>query len=105
MDEKLQLIEDLEKEWDRDEGFFGQLRSGIFDPGGVDRVLELLHATSSTVDESDVINRRIVSLTWFIPRFMSWQQERVAEQGGNVADLNAAINAIESVLYKILGVP
>lgn len=96
------LIDELETEWDLDNGFFGVLRSGIFSNEKYQRLLGLLRAVEI---DGEFINRRLVSLLWYIPLFMSWQKERVLEADGDVQELESAINAISSILESKLGVP
>ena len=98
-------ILDLEREWERADGFFGRLRDGVFDPTGLERLVRILLDVRQVTTESGSLDRRLVSLTWYIPLFMNWQRDRVQEQGGSVTDLDAAINRVEGMLEEILGVP
>jgi hypothetical protein len=36
---------------------------------------------------------------------MGWQRERVAEAGGDVAELDEATNQVQHLVERILGVP
>lgn len=97
------IISDLEKEWDFDCGFFGNLRRGIFD-------VEMLHRLICTLDainlrEEVLVSRRVVSLLWYMPLFMGWQRESVHEGGGNVEEFDKATNLIQSSIERLLGVP
>lgn len=96
------LISRLENEWDYGVGFFGRLRKGDFDPSGLRR---LLGTVELIVPEGESINRRIVSLLWYMPLFMAWQKDRVQEAGGDAAGLERATNEIQSLVEKVLGVP
>lgn len=96
------IINDLENEWDIPNGFLGSLRSGIFQ---VERAESFIKLIKSIEINRETINRRLVSLIWFIPLFMSWQEDRVLEKGGNVKQLRKVMNEITSILQEKLGVP
>ena len=98
-----ETIKRLEGEWEQPEGFLGRLREGRFDPAGFERFEQLVKSINHYQDE--VINRRLVSLLWYAPTFMSWQRERVAEEGGNIEELDSATTKILNLLEQILGVP
>jgi hypothetical protein len=102
MDDKL-IIENLEREWDFDTGFFGLLRQGKFDAAGLNRLVDTLSVISFL--DHELINRRAVSLLWYIPLFMRWQRERVEKNGGDVAELEKATNRVQALVETILGVP
>lgn len=93
----------LEGEWEQPEGFLGRLREGKFDPAGFERFEQLLKSINHY--QGEVINRRLVSLLWYAPTFMSWQRARVAEQGVSIDELDIATTKIHNLLEKILGVP
>jgi hypothetical protein len=93
----------LEYEWQQPDGFLGKLRMGIFDPTGLERLLQILRSVDA--NHAQMLNPKIVSLTWFIPLFMTWQRERVQEQGGSIGDLDSAVDDVLKQLYRILGVP
>lgn len=97
------IIADIEIEWEKPSGFLGGLRLGIYTQDGFERLLSLLN--SINLEGQSQIDRRLVSLIWYIPIFMSWQRERVNEQGGNVSDFDTAINLIQECLERILGIP
>jgi hypothetical protein len=89
----------------RDNGFLGQLRQGHFDALGVERFLCLLQ--SINFGEAALVNRRVVALLWMIPTLMTWQIERVAEQGGNLETLRHTIEHVQELLQSpsVLGIP
>ena len=95
-------IEQLDLSWDIDEGFFGNLRQGKFDNGLFTNFMSLLKSIS--FEEEELIPRRVVSLLWYIPPFMEWQRERVANTI-SPKDYNYKINEIHSELERILGYP
>lgn len=90
------LVSRLEAEYDLDHGFLGRLRQGWFDPAGLDRLLTLLH--SINFGETTLLNRRIVALLWMMPTLMTWQLERVAEQGGDIDALRRGIDQVRERL-------
>lgn len=98
-----QIISDLEAEWEKPGGFLGNLRVGQFDPNGVARLLGILGRVN--VVNEILISRRLVSLIWYIPIFMTWQRERVSAGGVNAEVYEIAINQVETLVEKILGVP
>jgi len=97
------LVSRLEHEWDYDLGFFGPLRRGSFDRSSLESLLEILEAAA--VEQSESINRRLVSLLWYMPLFMQWQRDRVKELGGDLAEFDAATNHVQSIVERLLGVP
>lgn len=97
------VIADLEREWDFDSGFFGRLRRGDCDRTSLNRLIRTLDLIDPQGDTT--INRRVVSLLWYMPIFMGWQVERVQEAGGDVAELDKATNQVQNLVEKILGVP
>jgi hypothetical protein len=95
-------ITQLEVEWETN-GFLGKLRTGIFEKEGCERVEKILE--SIDLERKTSIDRRLVALTWYMPMFMTWQIERVQEQGGQVRELKKALNQIHGALEKILDIP
>jgi hypothetical protein len=96
-----QAIPELEKLWEVG-GFFGRLRQGDYDMNGVGGVEQLLRAIQ--IDDTG-LPRRLVSLTWWIPMFMEWQVERVAQRGGDVEQLKRDVVRLRNALDSLLGVP
>jgi hypothetical protein len=97
------LITQLEKEWELSSGFLGNLRTGTFDPDGLARLIEILQSVN--LEDATTLERRFVSLTWYIPLFMDWQRQRLREKGTDTSGLDSGINQIQSLLESILGVP
>src|SRR5947207_3160048 len=98
------MVPSIEQEWDLEEGFLGKLRMGSFDADRFERLIKTLEAVE--VEETEtVLDRRFVGLTWYIPQFMTWQQQRIEAQGGDAGDLELAKSKIEGILEKLLGVP
>jgi hypothetical protein len=99
----IELVAALEKEWNQPDGFFGKLRIGVFDQAGLNRVEALLKGVD--LPDSTEIDRRLVSLTWYIPLFISWQAQRIRENGGNVTALLSATTKLQNLIEHVLGVP
>lgn len=97
-----QVAEALEVEWDI-EGFFDQVRNGVFDPKRACHVLGLLREID--VDDSQVLPRRLVSLLWYMPMFLGWQLQRVEEKGGEIASFERFILDVQNILEEVLGTP
>lgn len=97
-----QLIEELEQAWDVD-GFLGRLRTGEFSLDDAQEFLALL----SEVDlgKEQVVPKRLVSLLWFLPSFLAWQTERVAERCGNQVSYAQFVTEVHNLLEERLGVP
>jgi hypothetical protein len=99
--DSMQLISDLEAEYDQDYGFLGLLRAGHFDSLARDRFFRLLD--SIDLGSGGSIDRRVVALLWFIPLLMQWQEDRFDTDERQA--LEAATNRATSALERILGVP
>jgi hypothetical protein len=79
------------------------LRRGEFDEAGFSRLIGTLEHID--LQDSTSVDRRVVSLLWYIPIFMGWQIERVQESGVSVEDFDKAINQVQNLLEGILGIP
>lgn len=96
-------IEQLNREWEPQNGFLGKVRYRTFDPDGLDRLIQTLEAID--IEEGKSLDRRLVSLLWFMPIFLEWQKPSFEEAGIDIKTLDSAINRIMPLLYKILGIP
>ncbi|MBX5893038.1 hypothetical protein ISE53_10290 [Pseudomonas aeruginosa] len=96
------VIEELEVEWDI-EGFFDQVRNGVFDATRAHHVMGLLREID--VYDSQVLPRRLVSLLWYMPVFLGWQLQRVEEKGGEIASFEQFIVDVQNILEEVLGTP
>lgn len=96
-------IQLLEAEWSKSDGFLGLAREGQFDPKDGDKFTEKLKAIK--LSDDNILDRRFVSLLWYIPLFLSWQRERVAENGGDVVSFEKIKNEVQAIVEDILGVP
>ena len=101
MNEK--LIEELNKCWDYDNGFFGQLKQRVFDRVLFDKVINILRDIHFGEEQED-IPRRLVSLLWYIPLFMEWNAENVLNQIPR-GEYDNCKNLVENELERILGIP
>jgi len=95
------LINRLQDEWEPETGSLGKLREGFLDPMGLKRLSDLIQ--SLEVYDRDSIDRRLISLIWFIPMFMEMQVERVKERAYDVHILQFYQHQILNSLFKILG--
>jgi hypothetical protein len=97
-------LEDLlEKEWAEPDGFFFRLRQGDFDSSRADAITDSIKAMNLNQDAP--LPRRLVSLSWFIPLFMTWQRDRVIEKTGESALIDSSIQRMTSALETLLGTP
>ncbi len=91
----------LEFEWS--EGFLYSIRQGIFVvEQGKDFVLKL---NKIALENSETLNRRFVSLLWYIPQFLEWQKERLESSGINMDEYRQVSNSVLNTVEEILGVP
>ncbi len=97
------VIADLEREWEFESGFLGRLRRGDFDRASLNRLIRTLDLIDTQGDTT--MNRRVVSLLWYMPIFMGWQFDRVQAAGGDIAEFDKATNQVQNLVEKILGVP
>ena len=96
-------IERLGAAWDAKTGFFWHVRQGVFDEQTFEETLKIV--SSIPASEDDPLPRRLVSLLWYIPRFMEWQIERVRDRSGDVNAYQKATNRMASEVERILGTP
>jgi len=99
-----ELITLIEAELDLDNGFFGKLREGQFDRASYVRCKQALDRVHREMQNAETISRRLVSLLWYIPLFMTWQTERMT---GSIEaqEYQRITNEIEGRIEEILGVP
>lgn len=93
----------LEQEWDLEQGSLGTLRRGAFDPEGMERLIRVLELIEPLQEKS--VDRRLVSLLWYISPFLYWHKERFFKQGQDTNELDKTINKIDRLLERILGTP
>jgi hypothetical protein len=94
------VVDRIDAEFDRDEGFIGRLRDGRFDPEGARRLLSALNELPTGMESFD---RRLVSLLWYLPLVIGWQEDRVSPADRDkVRDI---LGAVIARLEAVLGVP
>ena len=94
----------IESEWEPENGFFWRLRQGLFAEEDFDRVLAKVSSVSIPSDDT-LIPKRLVSLIWYIPLFMTWQQERVELAGSDAESYSKAITEMTNEVTRVLGFP
>jgi hypothetical protein len=94
---------DLELAWSEPDGFLYHVRCGHFDQAKADQFLQLL----SRIDlpEEAPIERRLVSLLWYLPQFMTWQSERVRDSGTDPQRYQEYSAKVLSAVERLLGMP
>lgn len=95
-------LDTLEDAWEIEIGFLAQLRDGIFNETLYAEFLQALKEIR--VEEEELLPRRLVTLLWYIPQFMEWQTERVADTISEEKYLLKR-GLVENELERILGVP
>ena len=98
------VLERLEALWDEPSGALYRLRQGEFTGDIEDAVLSVLR-TLDLDAEGDAVFRRAVSLIWYLPLFIGWQEERVAERGSDGHQLRRFRNQVTNEVERLLGVP
>ena len=93
----------MEAEWFEPERFLGKAREGTFDKRQADAFVTTLE--SIELSEESTIDRRLVALLWYVPGFLRWQKERVADKGGDIVAFERLINRVQGGVEDILGVP
>ena len=96
------IVEQLEAEWDTD-GFFYRVRNGDYDITRGQAVLVILRAIK--IDDEVMVPKRLVSLLWYLPSFLAWQAEPIAEKGGDRTAYARFVTEILNTLEEVLGVP
>ena len=93
----------LEAEFDEPDGFLWNVRYGNFDADQGKRFVDLLSQIKPPKDGP--LERRLVSIVWFLPLLVMWQKERVAERGGDPQKYQRLIESVTNTVIAILGVP
>ncbi|MEO1483651.1 MAG: hypothetical protein AAFU77_16195 [Myxococcota bacterium] len=97
------LVNVLQPEWDRPDGFFSKLRNGDFSASKGTELLELIRQLD--LAEEEPLLPDLIRNLWYLPLFCGWQLERVQEEGGATAGLNRFVDELTSILEEKLGVP
>ncbi|UGX95778.1 hypothetical protein G6321_00011810 [Bradyrhizobium barranii subsp. barranii] len=96
------IIEQLETEWNTD-GFFDRVRNGDYDATRGQAVLAILRAIK--IGDEKMVPKRLLSLLWYLPSFLAWQTERIAEKGRDRTAYERFVTEILNTLQEVLGVP
>jgi hypothetical protein len=102
-DQVRRWITSLESEFEEPNGFLSQVRYGLFDQDRGEAFIRML--SEIRLPDGDTIDRRFVSIVWFIPLMLTWQNERVAASGGNVREFQKLTGRVTDMVIKLLGVP
>ncbi|WP_341839420.1 hypothetical protein [Chitinophaga caseinilytica] len=97
------LIEELDRCWDYEEGFFGRLRQGFFEEELYQNFIGILKRITIRTEET-MIPYDLVHLLWYVPLFMEWQRERVVRVMSN-EEYEIKKTNVENELERIFGVP
>ncbi|MBG6206057.1 hypothetical protein IWQ49_000704 [Labrenzia sp. EL_126] len=97
-----EIIRILEVEWDVD-GFFYNVRNGRFDPVKGQEIVAILQNIDP--GKGKLLPKRLVSLLWYMPVFLDFQDDRVNEQGNDTAEYEKFRNQIVCALENVLGMP
>jgi hypothetical protein len=93
-------VEVINNAYDEEHGVLGRLREGQFDRAGAQRLLSVLGELE--LGEGP-IDRRLVSLLWYMPLFIEWQTSRVPDSDRQ--DVSNLAAEVISILERVLGVP
>lgn len=96
------LVRYFENAWDVG-GFLHQARQGMFDSRQGEDFLNALRSVS--IEDSEMVPKRLLSLLWMLAVFLEWQTKSVASVGGNVKEYERFVNEVETVLQDVIGVP
>lgn len=93
----------LEAEFDEPNGFVWKVRYGDFDAEGGERFIRVLSQIRPPQDRP--LERRLVSIVWFLPLMLMWQEERIAARGDDSERLHRITERVTNLVIEILGVP
>jgi len=96
------IIERLDAEWDTN-GFFDRVRNGSYDAKHAQDILKMLRAIN--ISEDELLPKRLVALLWYLPSFLGWQAERVAEKCGDRSAYEMFVTEVHNTLEEVLGTP
>jgi hypothetical protein len=96
------IIERLDVEWDTN-GFFDLIRNGFYDAEQAQSILSTLRAIR--IGQDECVPKRLVSMLWYLPSFLVWQTERVAEAGGDRVSYERFISDVYNTLEDVLSTP
>lgn len=96
------IVEQLDAEWDTN-GFFDRVRNGDYD--AVRGQVGLATLRTISIGDEDMVPKRLLSLLWYLPSFLSWQTERIADKSGDRAAYERFVTEVLNALEQALGVP
>ena len=96
------FIQHLEKAWEN--GFFFHLRYGKYNESE-DIQLRKAFESFNPAFADDKIDQRLVTLIWFIPLFIKWQEERLVAAGVAPEKIEDLSNFFYNECERILGLP
>lgn len=97
-----EIIKRLDSEWETD-GFFDHVRNGYYDARQAQDILKILRAIN--IGENELLPKRLVVLLWYLPCFLGWQSDRVAERGGDISAYGKFTTEVQNILEEVLGTP
>lgn len=92
----------LENAWDLG-GFLGRLREGVFHESDAVAFVEMLRSVS--IGDNEPVPKRLLVLVWYMPLFLDWQKDRIAEVSGVVSEYERFVTEVINVLEEVVGVP
>jgi hypothetical protein len=98
-----QAVAYLEMQYSEPAGFLFLLREGEFSALRAEEFLRVL-ATLELSDAS-AVNKRLVSLLWYLPLFTEWQTERVVAKGCHAQEYGRFLDDVVGCLERVLGAP
>jgi hypothetical protein len=93
----------IENEYDLETGAIGKLRWLEYDQAGFERLIAILKDIEN--DDDPKIDKRFVSLTWYIPIFMIWQTRSIKNDSSAVKEINQYSEKIAHILFDLIGYP
>ncbi|MDB5033811.1 MAG: hypothetical protein JWQ98_1052 [Chlorobi bacterium] len=95
-----EMIDTIGAEYEIPNGSLYKLRQGEYDQEGLERLLAKLRMIHLT---GDMIRRDLVSVLWYLPLFISYQRERVEENGYDMKFFDRMEVEVTNLLEEILG--
>ena len=76
---------------------------GDFDAEGGERFIRVLSQIRPPQDRP--LERRLVSIVWFLPLMLTWQEEHIRAEGKDSEQLHRITERVTNLVIEILGVP
>jgi hypothetical protein len=93
----------IENEYNLETGAIGKLRRLEYDQAGFERLIAILKDIEK--DDDPKIDKRFVSLAWYIPIFMIWQTRAIKNDSVVEEEINRDSEAITHILFELIGYP